>query len=157
LDVLGTPIGARKGPYIFFEKEWSSVNSTLYDTHVLSLIERYREQYPSSIFMQDNAPSHRSLETRTNLLKRHIHRIPWPRYSPDLNLIEHVWNWMKNWIEQHYWGAIYHASKFILAQLRQIILEAWDAVPDSFIENLYNSWWERCQAVINANGGPTRY
>jgi transposase len=25
--------------------------------------------------------------------------IDWLAYSPDLNLIEHVWNWMKNWID----------------------------------------------------------
>jgi hypothetical protein len=74
-----------------------------------------------------------------------------------LNLIEHVWNWMKNWIQQHYRGAVYDASKLSLAQLRQIILEAWNGVLDSFIESLYNSWWEMCQAVIDANGGPTRY
>jgi hypothetical protein len=74
-----------------------------------------------------------------------------------LNLIEHVWNWIKNWIQAHYWQAEYDASKLSLAQLRQIILDAWNAVPESFIERLYASWQERYQAVIDANGGPTRY
>jgi len=107
--------------------------------------------------MQDNAPAHRSIETRINLLERRIRWILWPPYSPDLNLIEHVWNWMKNWIQQHYWRAVYDASMLSLAQLKQIILEAWNAVPDSYIESLFNSWRARCQAVIDANGGPTRY
>jgi hypothetical protein len=41
-------------------------------------------------------------------------------------------------------------SKIPLDQLRQIIWEVWQAVPDSFIEKLIDSWWDRCQAVINA-------
>jgi hypothetical protein len=153
----GTIVRGTKGPCVFFEKEWGNINSEVYNTHVLSLVEEYCTQNPGCIFMQDNAPSHTSIETRINLLERRIRWIPWPPYSPDLNLIEHVWNWMKNWIQEHYWHARYTASKLSLAQLRQIILEAWNAVPDSYIESLYNSWRARCQAVIDANGGPTRY
>jgi len=100
-----------------------------------------------------------TVQSRQGLIyfERHIHWIPWPPYSPDLNLIEHVWNWMKNWIQEHYWRARYNPSKLTLTQLKQIILDAWNAVPDSYIETLYNSWRARCQAVIDANRGPTRY
>jgi hypothetical protein len=42
--------------------------------------------------MQDNAPSHRSYETKTNLLNKGIRWIKHPFYSLDLNLIEYVWN-----------------------------------------------------------------
>jgi hypothetical protein len=153
----GTIAKGTKGPCVFFEKEWGSIDSEVYDTHVLSLVQEYCAQNPGCIFMQDNAPAHRSIETRINLLERRIHWIPWPPYSPDLSLIEHVWNWMKNWIQQHYWQARYNPAKLTLRQLRQIILEAWNAVPNSYIESLYDSWRERCQAVIDANGGPTRY
>ena len=81
----------------------------------------------------------------------------WPRYSPDLNLIEHVWNWMKNWIQEHYWKVRYNVSNVSLDELRRIIWAAWEAVPDSYIESLVDSWWDRCRAVIQANGGPTKY
>src|SRR6266536_2925714 len=107
--------------------------------------------------MQDNASSHRSRLTKRNLRRRRIPNIQFPRYSPDLNLIEHVWNWMKNWIQEHYYQAYYDASKIPISQLRQIILEAWNTVPDSYIETLYMSWRRRCQAVIDARGGPTKY
>jgi transposase len=153
----GTLAQGTKGPCVFFEKEWGNVNSEVYNTHVLSLVEEYCTQNPGSIFMQDNAPAHRSIETRMNLLERRIRWIPWPPYSPDLNLIEHFWNWMKNWIQEHYWRATYDPSKLSLAQLKRIILEAWNAVPNSYIRALYDSWRARCQAVIDANGGPTRY
>ena len=42
-------------------------------------------------------------------------------------------------------------------RLMRIIWEAWEAVPDSYIQSLYDSWWRRCEAVIDANGGPTKY
>jgi hypothetical protein len=59
----GALIKGRKGPYIFFEKEWGNVNSEIYNTHALSLIEEYLA-HNSGIFMQDNAPSHQSLKTK---------------------------------------------------------------------------------------------
>jgi hypothetical protein len=91
------------------------------------------------------------------LLLRHIPTIQAPRYSPDLNLIEYVWNWIKNWIEEHYWEVRYQPDKIRLDQLRKIIQDAWDAVPDEYIQGLYDSWWRRCEAVKEAHGGPTKY
>ena len=67
----GSIVNRRKGPAVFWEKEWGNINSTKYDEHVLVGIAEFMQgtQY---IFMQDNAPSHRSLETRMNLLDRGI-------------------------------------------------------------------------------------
>ena len=88
---------------------------------------------------------------------RGIRTIPWPPYSPDLNLIEHVWAWIKTYIEDFFFRLWYDPQSINLDNLRQIVEEAWDAVPDEFIKNLYESWWDRCDAVIRTGGGPTRY
>jgi len=64
---------------------------------------------------------------------------------------------MKDWIQTHYWEVRYDPAKIFFDQLRHIIWAAWEAVPDSFLESLINSWWNRCQAVIDANGGATKY
>ena len=64
---------------------------------------------------------------------------------------------MKDWIQEHYWRVQYNPSQISLDQLRQIIWEAWEAVPESYIEYLMEGWWTRCQAVIDADGGPTKY
>jgi hypothetical protein len=67
---------------------------------------------------------------------------------------------MKNWIQENYWEVRYNVSSISLDQLKEIIRAAWNAYPDSYIEALLNSWWawwDRCAAVIRANGGPTRY
>ena len=81
------------------------MNSTNYNEVVLSAVQEFFQEHAREgyIFMQDNAPSHRSKETRINLALRQIPCVKFPPYSPDLNLIEHVWNWMKNWIQDHYW------------------------------------------------------
>ncbi len=64
---------------------------------------------------------------------------------------------MKDYIQEKYFEAYYDASRISLERLRPIIQEAWDAVPDEFIEGLLESWWRRCQAVIDAQGGSTKY
>jgi hypothetical protein len=89
------------------------------------------------VWIQDNASYHRSKETQENLRIRRIPYIKWPRYSPDLNLIEYVWNWMKNWIQKYYYTVYYNASKIPLSQLRRIIWEVWEAVPVDFIIKLF--------------------
>lgn len=89
--------------------------------------------------------------------RRGIKYKKWPRYSPDLNLIEHVWDWMKDYIEEHYYKTRYDPASISFEELRRIVWEAWEAVPESFIEDLVNSWWRRCQVVIDACGGPTKY
>ena len=54
--------------------------------------------------------------------------------------MEHVWNWMKNYIQERYWEAHYEVAKIPLPQLKATIWEAWNAVPDEFIKTLFDSW-----------------
>jgi DDE superfamily endonuclease len=155
----GVIVGGKKGPAVFWEKDWGSMNSEKYDAVILNNIQAFIQAHEGEhyIWMQDNASCHRSKATQANLRARRIPTILWPRYSPDLNLIEHVWNWMKNYIQRRYYAAYYDAAKVPKERLRAIIWEAWEAVPDSYIQTLFNSWWSRCQAVIDAQGGPTKY
>jgi hypothetical protein len=130
-----------------------------YDAVILNNIEIFLHVNPDHrfIWMQDNASCHRSYATQRNLRQGGIPYVKWPRYSPDLNLIEHVWGWIKDWIQKHYYAVYYDAGKVSLEQLRRIIWEAWEAVPNDFIDSLYKLWKRRCQAVIDAREGPTKY
>ena len=94
----GTIVFGGKGPATFWEKEWGSMDSYKYDAIILTNIEAFLHANPNHgfIWIQDNASSHRSKETTANLELRQILYVKWPCYSLDLNLIEHVWNWIKN-------------------------------------------------------------
>ena len=59
---------------------------------------------------------------------------------------------MKNWIQDHYFKIRYNPQNIPLPVLRRIVWAAWEAVPETYIVDLYRSWWRRCQAVIDANG-----
>lgn len=46
--------------------------------------------------------------------------------------------------------AYYNAANIPLRTLKHIILEAWNAVPNIYIQTLFNSFNNRCRAVITA-------
>ena len=52
--------------------------------------------------MQDGAPGHKGGKTQAEIKKRKILKIFWPPYSPDLNLIEKIWDWMKDYIDENF-------------------------------------------------------
>ena len=54
------------------------------------------------LFMQDNAPGHAAKSTKELIALLGLIRINWPPYSPDLNLIETFWKYMKNYLQKTY-------------------------------------------------------
>jgi transposase len=59
-------------------------------------------QYPHLWLMQDGAPGHGVLATQERIRQLQIKMIYWPPYSPDLNLMEDVWNWIKDYIQANF-------------------------------------------------------
>ena len=149
-----------KGPYVFWEKDWGSINKDTYTERIVPIIDGYirllaREEngaYTNLVFMQDNAPGHAARVTMQELEERGIHVIKWVPFSPDLNPIEALWNKMKNWIALHYPNryATYD-------QLRIQVIEAWGAIGKDTLRGLINTMQQRCLDVIAAEGGHTKW
>lgn len=106
--------------------------------------------------MQNRAPGHSPAYTQEELYARGIRPIFWPAFSPDLNPIEAVWNKMKDYIEACY-PDLPNGRQRTYDQLRQIVREAWDSTTEQDLRELVDSMRDRCQAVIDADGGYTKY
>ena len=145
--------GSKKGPCLFWEKDWGTINKESYCERVVPIVHGWIRLNPGLRFMQDNAPGHAARITQEELQERGIHVIAWPPFSSDLNPIEKVWNIMKNWIQDHYGDH----DKLSYNALRKAVREAWDAVTPEQLEELINEMGARCQAVIDADGKFTQY
>lgn len=99
--------------------------------------------------MHDNAPGHTGRVTQEELIERGIRLIFWPPFSPDLNPIETVWNWMKDYIEAKY-GVDLDIS---YDKLREMVKEAWDSISHERVCELLQTMRQRCQDIIDADGG----
>lgn len=102
------------------------------------------------MFQQDGAPSHTSISTSKFLKAKKIKVLKdWPAQSPDMNIIEHVWGKMKE-----------EASKTKpknLDELWEAYKTAFFAIPDDFINKLFESLSNRMDAVFQAHGSHTKY
>ena len=148
--------GATKGPSLFWEKEWKSINKERYCERIVPLIHGWLRLFPDLQFMQDSAPGHRAGYTLNELQERGIVPIYWPPFSPDLNPIELIWNQMKDYIEIHY-PDLPGGRQRTYDQLRGIVQEAWESVTPNDLANVVATMKDRCQAVIEARGGHTKY
>lgn len=99
--------------------------------------------------LQDNAPTHVSEETMNWYEKNGVEVLNLPPHSPDLNVIENVWGAMAQEM----------AKKSITteAELRHAVTDTWDEINYDQIRNYIDSMPARVAAVVQANGGNTRY
>jgi hypothetical protein len=75
--------------------------------------------------------------------------LDWPAQSPDLNIIENVWNIMVQRLE------MYTCTNE--DELRAAIINIWDSIDYDLIKKLYDSIPHRLCRVIESNGLPTKY
>ena len=146
--------GNEKGPFLFWEKEWGTITAESYNERIIPLIHGWIRLYPGLLFMQDNAPAHSAKVTIQEMQERDISVISWPAYSPDLNPIETIWNEMKDWLAREYPNSTYNTS---YDQLRERVTQAWHSVGRQLLTDLIATMPRRCQDVINAQGGHTKW
>jgi hypothetical protein len=86
---------------------------------------------------------------RDYLTQQNVDLLPWPAVSPDLSLIEHVWDEMKRRLRH------LPNQPVTLAEMGLALIRIWNIIPQAFFNNLVRSMRCRCQACINTNDGHT--
>ncbi len=87
-----------------------------------------------AVFQNDNDPKHTSKPLRVKVMD-------WP--------IEHLWGILKRKVEERKVSNIH--------QLRDVVMEEWKRTPVATCETLVNSMPKRVKAVLENNGGHTKY
>ncbi|GFW50161.1 transposable element Tcb2 transposase [Trichonephila clavipes] len=87
----------------------------------------------SFVFQDDNARPHRARLVENMLEAETIQRMEWPACSPDLNPIEHVWDMLGQRI------AARPRPPATVRDLEIALLEEWNSIPQSQIDNLIAS------------------
>lgn len=101
------------------------------------------------MLQHDNAPVHKGKIVSKFLKDIGQNVLEWPPQSPDLNVIENVWAYIKREIpcevgrtEDETWNTI---------------VKVWNNIPTDFIRNLIDSVPRRLSEVLKSKGGNTSY
>jgi len=159
--VWGAIIGTgQKSVLVFWDRSWGSVSGPSYCERVvggaMQDFWQAESQRPGSGYIyiqQDNAPRHASAYT-----KNYMHQLgmkdfllPWPASSPDMNPIEEIWRRMKMRIARR------NPRPTKVVELRQAIQEEWDSITPDEVRSLVATMNARVQALLDAEGGHTKF
>ena len=104
---------------------------------------------PSFIFQQCNGPKHTSRLCKGYLTKKEsdgvLCQMTWLPQSPDLNLIEMVWDEMDRRVKAKGSKSAQH--------LPELLQDCWKTISDDNLIKLTERMPRVCKAVINAKGG----
>ncbi len=103
------------------------------------------------IFMDDNARPHRAGIVTDFLEQEAIETMEWPAMSPDMNPIEHVWDYIGRKINER------EPPCQDINELRATLIQEWRQFPQNRLRRLVQSMRRRVQELHRKRGGYTRY
>ncbi|GFV97357.1 transposable element Tcb2 transposase [Trichonephila clavipes] len=146
----GIMLGSRTDLHIF---DAGSVNGTRYCNEILlPCVRLFRGAMGLRfLFMDGNASCHRTVAAEQLLESEDIERMDWPARSPDLNSIEHVWDFLGRRL----------AARIIppvtIRELRLALQDEWAAKPQQLIDTLILSMGRRCETCLAVRGDHIPY
>ncbi|CAC5378507.1 unnamed protein product [Mytilus coruscus] len=123
---------------------------SILDDNIWPVIARH---FPTNdyLFQDDNAPVHRARSTKAYIARTHLKNMSWPAQSPDLNIIENVWLYIKRKLQV----LVYRINS--KDELYREVFQIWQSIPLNYIRSLYNSIPRRILHVIRLKGHLTKY
>ena len=105
--------------------------------------------------IEDGAGIHKSKYTNKFRQQNRINRLPWPPYSPDMNLIENVWAMLKRRLRKK-WFNVENRPKG-----REELIVAAQVEWDMLLWNQIYNWFERMPTRVRTlkerRGAATRW
>ncbi|GFV96890.1 transposable element Tcb2 transposase [Trichonephila clavipes] len=146
----GIMLGSRTDLHIF---DAGSVNGTRYCNEILlPYVRLFRGAMGLQfLFMDDNAPCHRTVAAEQLLESEDIERMDWPARSPDLNPIEHVWDFLGRRL------AARTLPPVTIRELRLALQDEWAAMSQQLIDTLILSMGRRCETCLAVKGDHIPY
>ena len=136
----------------------SRIDGTMTGPKYIATLNRFLvpflENQPLSMcyqFQHDNAPCHTAQITKRFLADNSIEVLPnWPPYSPDLNVIENLWAFLKNKVRRE--------SVTTREDLEARVMEIWrSSEVKELCERLVTSMPRRIAGCIANKGGYIKY
>jgi len=146
----GCFVGNKLGPLVLCP---GTINSekycTILEEHLVPFLKKLKG---NPLFMEDNAPIHKSQYTAAWREDHDIETVKWPPQSPDLNPIENVWAQLKRAVEMR------RPRERNRTELLIALREEWEAMREkSNLKVLIESMPRRVEAVIKSKGMPIQY
>ncbi|QRW16629.1 Transposable element Tcb2 transposase [Rhizoctonia solani] len=144
----------RNGPgrlHLIEGRMTARVYTQILEEELLGTLANYHLSKRSVLFQHDNDPKHTAKHTTKWLANKSLSTFPWPSNSPDMNIIEHVWDYLDRQV--HLRSPPPQNTKELYTMLK----EEWNCIPMDFINQLYDSMPRRLDELIVAKGGNTHY
>ena len=109
----------------------------------------FLQKHRPAIWMHDNARLHVARICRQFQNRNNVNVLPWPAVSPDMNPIEHIWDYLGRKVRAR--GNV-HNHRY----LENALIQEWNNIPN-IIRRYVRSMRGRLAACINSRGGHTRY
>ncbi|GFX47127.1 transposable element Tcb2 transposase [Trichonephila clavipes] len=146
----GIMLGSRTDLHIF---DAGSVNGTRYSNEILlPYVLLFRGAMGLQfLFMDDNAPCHRTVASEQLLESEDILCMDWLARSPDLNPIEHVWYFLGRRLTTRTLPPV------TIRELRLELQDEWAAMHQQLIDTLILSMGRRCETCLAVRGNHIPY
>ena len=114
---------------------------------------------PGQIFIQDNAPIYTTKKVRLWFKMHGVEVMEWLFYSLDLNLIEHLWYRLKEFVYTRHLELIDVPGKDdnVYKAMIKAMIDVWPEVGEQLMHDLIDSMTTRVNAVLLAEGWYTRF